>query len=136
MVPPPDPPMAVMDAECGLCNRGARLLHRLDRSGEIRIVPIQSPRGQRLLLDHGLDPDNPDTWLLIEDGRVWRDLDAVIRLGERSGGPGYLLSLFRLVPGPLRRRIYAWLARNRLRFFGKGDLCALPDPALRARILQ
>jgi predicted DCC family thiol-disulfide oxidoreductase YuxK len=59
----------------------------------------------------------------------------MIRVGERCGGFGRLLSLLRLVPRSLRSRVYAWLARNRYRLFGRGDLCALPSPSLRARLM-
>ncbi|WP_407642313.1 DCC1-like thiol-disulfide oxidoreductase family protein [Aliiroseovarius halocynthiae] len=41
-------PVAVMDAECALCSWGARMFHWLDRSGTVRICPIQSPLGETL----------------------------------------------------------------------------------------
>ena len=129
-------PIAVMDATCALCSWGARMIHRLDRSGEVRIAPIQSATGAALMKDHGLDPLDPDSWLFIEGGKVWRDFDAVIRLGERSGGWGRLCSVLRLIPRPLRNWLYARVARNRYAMFGRGDMCALPDPAFRARLLS
>ena len=131
-----DPPIAVMDATCALCSFGARMIHRLDRKGEIRICPIQTERGRDLLIRYGLDPDDPDTWLFLENGRVWTDFDAMVRIGERSGGFGYVLSLVRVMPGPLRRWLYLRIARNRYRVFGRGDICALPDPAFQARLIS
>ena len=38
----PTPAIAVMDATCALCSWGVRMIHRLDRTGEIKIAPIQS----------------------------------------------------------------------------------------------
>lgn len=128
-------PIAVMDGTCALCCFGARMIHRLDRTGDIRIATIQTSRGQKLLLDNGLDPLDPDSWLFIENGQVWHDFDAMIRVGERSGGAGRLLSLLRLVPKPLRQWAYGKIARNRYRMFGRAEMCDLPDPALRARLL-
>ena len=55
----PDHPIAVMDATCALCSWGARMIHRMDRSGEIRIAPIQSETGAALMRFHGLDPSTP-----------------------------------------------------------------------------
>ena len=130
-----DGPVAVMDATCALCSFGARAIHRLDRSGEIRICPIQTERGRALLTANNLDPDDPATWLFVEDGRVWTDFDAMIRIGERSGGIGRLLSILRLLPPRLRRWIYLRIARNRYRLFGRADLCAIPDPGLRRRLI-
>lgn len=134
-MPDAAPPIAVMDATCALCSWGARMIHRLDRSGEIRIAPIQSETGAALMQDNGLDPQDPDTWLFIEDGTVWRDFDALIRVGQRSGGVGRGLVVLRLLPRPLRHWLYQRVARNRYAVFGRGDMCALPDPAFRARLL-
>ncbi|AGI67662.1 DCC family protein-like protein [Octadecabacter antarcticus 307] len=81
-------PIAVMDGTCALCAFGAKIVHRLDRSGDIRIAPIQGETGAALMRDHGLAPFNPDLWLFIEeDGTVTRDLDALIRLGQRTATP-------------------------------------------------
>ena len=131
-----DHPVAVMDATCALCSWGARMIHRLDRSGEIRIAPIQSQTGAALMRQHDLDPRDPETWLFIEDGVVWRDFDALIRVGQRSGGLGHLLTVLRLLPSPLRNWLYRRIARNRYALFGRGDMCALPDPAFRARLMS
>ncbi|MDX8353691.1 thiol-disulfide oxidoreductase DCC family protein [Cognatiyoonia sp. IB215182] len=130
-----DHPVAVMDADCALCSWGARMIHRLDRTGDVRIAPIQSATGAALMRANGLDPIDPDSWLFIVDGTVWRDFDAVIRLGERAGGWGRVCSLLRLVPRPLRDWLYARVARNRYAVFGRGDMCALPDPAFQARLM-
>lgn len=131
-----DPPIAVMDASCALCSWGARMIHRIDRTGEIRIAPIQSDTGAALMRANGLDALNPDSWLFIEDSIVLRDFDALIRVGERSGRWGRVFSLLRLIPRPLRNGLYARIARNRYAMFGRGDMCALPDPDFRARLLS
>ncbi|EBA12582.1 thiol-disulfide oxidoreductase DCC family protein [Roseobacter sp. CCS2] len=131
----PDHPVAVMDATCALCSWGARMIHRLDRSGEVKIAPIQSETGAALMRAHGLDPVDPDTWLFIEDGTVWRDFDALIRVGQRSGGLGHVFMALKILPRRLRDWLYQRIARNRYAMFGRGDMCALPDPAFRARLL-
>ncbi|MDO6589166.1 DUF393 domain-containing protein [Loktanella sp. D2R18] len=131
-----DHPIAVMDASCTLCSWGARMIHLLDRTGEIKIAPIQSETGAALMRDNGLDPLDPDTWLFIENGRVWRDFDALIRVGQRSGGLGHLFAVLWIIPRPIRNWLYARVARNRYAMFGRGDMCALPDPKFRARLLS
>ncbi len=131
-----DHPIAVMDARCTLCSWGARMIHLLDRTGEIKIAPIQSETGAALMRDNGLDPLDPDTWLFIENGRVWRDFDALIRVGQRSGGLGHLFAVLRMIPRPIRNWLYARVARNRYAMFGQGDMYALPDPKFRARLLS
>ncbi|MBF9035115.1 DUF393 domain-containing protein [Rhodobacterales bacterium HKCCE2091] len=129
-------PVAVMDGECAVCSFGARMIHRLDRSGAIRILPVQTDRGRAVLAHYGLTPDDPETWLFIADGRAWRDFDAMIEVGRRTGGLGRLTLVFAVLPGGLRDWLYRRLARNRYALFGRADLCGLPDPGLRARLLS
>lgn len=128
-------PLAVMDAECALCSWGARMIHRLDRDGMVRICPVQTPRGAALMRHYGLCPEDPASWLFIEEGIVYRDLDAVIALGRRLRGWGRLAGILRILPGPVRDRLYRLVARNRYALFGRDDLCALPDPSFRRRLL-
>ena len=129
-------PIAVMDAECALCSFGARMIHRLDTSGTIRICPVQSPLGQSLLTQNGITATNPESWLFMADGQVWTDFDAMAEVGLRCGGWGRLLRLLRLIPKPLRDWLYARVARNRYAVFGRGDICAIPDPAFKARLIR
>lgn len=131
-----DHPIAVMDATCALCSFGARMIHRLDRSGDIRICPIQTDKGKLLLAAAGLDSLDPDSWLFIEGEDIRHNFDAVIRVGERCGGVGRVLSVLRIIPKPARNAIYYWIARNRYRLFGRGDMCALPDPDFQRRLMQ
>ena len=63
------------------------------------------------------------------------DIDGLIRIGQRCGGWGRMFSALRIIPRPIRNWLYVRVARNRYRLFGKGDICALPDPALRARLI-
>ena len=57
---------------------------RHDREGRYRFAAMQSPSGRTLLAQHGLDPDDPTSFLLIEGDAAHRDTDA-IRLLVRYG---------------------------------------------------
>ncbi|MBU2993981.1 DCC1-like thiol-disulfide oxidoreductase family protein [Octadecabacter sp. 1_MG-2023] len=128
--------VAVMDGTCALCAFGAKMVHRLDKGGSIRIAPIQGQAGAALMRQHGLDPLDPDSWLFIEeDGTVWRDLDALIQLGRHTGGIGRLLVWLKLFPKPARDWMYARVARNRYAMFGRAEMCDIPDEGLKARLL-
>lgn len=128
--------IAVMDGTCALCAFGAKMVHRLDKTGTIKIAPIQGQAGAILMQAHGLDPLDPDSWLFIEeDGTVSRNLDAVIRLGRRTGGLGWLLTWLKIFPKPARDWLYTRVARNRYAMFGRAEMCDIPNAGLKARLL-
>lgn len=128
-------PVAIMDGDCVLCAGGARMIARFDRAGEFRIGRTRSALGSALVRHYGLAPEDPETWLYLENGRAWSGMEAIIRIGARIGGPGRLLGILRILPRPAREWIYRRVARNR-HLFGQTDICALPDPELRARLLE
>lgn len=127
-------PIAVMDGDCALCSWGARRIARLDRDFAFRICPVQSPTGKALVHHYGLEPNDPETWLFLDGGQAWSGMEAIIRIGERLGGPGRLATVMRILPRSLREWAYRRIAHNRYRF-GRSDMCALPDPELRRRLM-
>ncbi len=127
---------AVMDANCALCARAATWIARNDRGNAIRIVPIQSGVGRALLRHYGLDPYDPATWLFVDHGAAFTSLSAVAR-AARHMGPGWrMLSVLDRLPRSVADRLYGFVARNRYHLFGRANLCTLPDPAVRARLVQ
>jgi predicted DCC family thiol-disulfide oxidoreductase YuxK len=126
----------VMDAHCALCAKGAKWIAKNDKAGAFKIVALQSQFGQALMAHYGLDPSDPTSWLFVEDGQPFSSLDAYIRVGNRLGGIWRVLSVLRVIPRPLQYILYRFIARNRYRFFGKADLCTLPDPQVQKRLIQ
>jgi predicted DCC family thiol-disulfide oxidoreductase YuxK len=58
-----------------------------------------------------------------------------IRMAEGLGWPWSLAAGVRILPRPLRDRLYAFVARNRLRFFGKRATCYVPNAGDEDRFL-
>ena len=137
-VPPFDDagPITVMDGECVLCSFGARMIARYDRAHEFRICRSQTGLGRALLSHYGLAADDPESWLYLEGGKAYSSLDAIIRAGRRVGGVGLVLQPLRILPRFMQDWLYRRIARNRYRLFGRTEMCEIPDPALRARLLE
>lgn len=87
---------------------------------------MQSSRGRELLTLHGVDPDDPTTFLVLDGGSTFTQSDAAIQLMVASGGLWRLAGLARGVPRAWRDGIYGLVARNRYRWFGKRTRCYLP----------
>ena len=127
-------PIVVFDGTCVLCSRCVAFL--LPRAPRLRFATMQSNTGAALMRSHGLDPDDPDSLLLLHVGQAWTNSDAFAQLGRFMCWPWRLLTLLRWCPRPLRDAIYRYVARNRYRWFGRQDHCQLPDGANRARFID
>ena len=73
-------PVIVFDGICVLCNGWVRFLLKQDRVGRYRFAAMQSDAGRALLAGHGLDPDDPASFLLVEGDDAWTDSDAIQRV--------------------------------------------------------
>lgn len=125
----------MFDAQCVLCSANAQFILTKDRRGEFLLAAMQGEVGARLFTEHGLDPTDPNTILVIEGDCVRRDSDAVLSIYEKLGFPWSLMSIFRLVPTALRDLSYRFIARNRYRIFGRRETCWLPPEHLKSRVL-
>ena len=74
--------------------------------------------------------------VLLEDGRAFLQSEGTIRMFERLGFPWSLMALFRIVPRALRDKLYHVVARNRLDWFGRREICFVPEPGDAERFIE
>jgi len=129
-------PIVVFDGVCVLCSGWVRFLLRHDRETRYRFAAMQTPSGRALLVAHGLDPDDPSSFLLIDGERAWKDSDAIRRVIGGLGGIWRGIHVLGLLPRGLRDRVYRLVARNRYRWFGRNETCFLPTPEQRVRFIE
>ena len=125
----------LFDGVCVLCSRGVQYTLRHEKAPSILFVAIQSEKGRALAQSHDLDPDDPTTFLFIENGVALEKSDAVIALSRHLRGPVALIPNFRFLPKTLRDAAYSFVARNRYAMFGKTETCYLPSPDQRERFV-
>ncbi|MBB5883611.1 thiol-disulfide oxidoreductase DCC family protein [Xanthomonas sp. LMG 8992] len=128
--------IVVFDGVCALCSRWVRFLLRHDHRGHYRFAAMQSPRGSALLREHGLDPADPLSFLLLTRHGALTDSDAAITVVAGLGGVWRSIALLRVLPRRWRDAGYRVLARNRHRWFGTTTQCFLPEPQQRSRFLE
>lgn len=128
-------PVLLFDGVCNLCNRWVTFV--IDRDPQARIVfaPLQSDAARKLLTDHGRDPADMDTVVLIDDGRAYERSEAVLQLVSYLSGPVRLLRLGRILPDKQRDALYDFVARRRYRWFGRRGECRVPEPGDADRFL-
>jgi predicted DCC family thiol-disulfide oxidoreductase YuxK len=136
-VPPfaDDKPIIIFDGLCVLCSTSAAFVLRHDKTGVFRLLAARAPIGEALYSHYDLDQQNYQTMILVANGVAFFKSEAAIRIAKGLGLPWSLAVVFRVVPLVLRDRCYAWVARNRFKWFGKRDSCYLPDPRHADRFL-
>jgi predicted DCC family thiol-disulfide oxidoreductase YuxK len=130
-----DKPIIIFDAFCALCSGWAAFVLRHDAAGKYRLLSAQSPLGHALYVHYGLDPQDYETNILIENGVAWFKSESSIRMLEGLGFPWRLAAAFRILPLAWRDKMYETVARNRLNWFGKRTTCYLADAKFADRFL-
>jgi predicted DCC family thiol-disulfide oxidoreductase YuxK len=121
----PDQRTLVFDGYCNVCSGWARFLHTHQATPPFRLVAMQSDEGRALLVAHGVDPEDPATFLVMDGGQVFRESDGVIHVVTALGGLWRGFAVGRLIPRPWRDAMYRLLARNRYKWFGRRTVCYL-----------
>lgn len=107
----------IYDAECSLCRASALwIMRRALSSGTLEILPCASRHRRTRFPQITEEACLTAMQLVLADGRVLAGADAVPELLRRIRGWGWVAAVFAL-PGvrPIARRVYAWVARNRMR---------------------
>ena len=125
----------IFDGICNLCEASVQFIIKRDKQGKFRFAAAQTTAGQKLQEQYGIDALEDQTLVLIENGSVYTRSRAAVRTARQLDGLWKLLSVFWIVPKPIRDRIYSFIAQNRYYWFGKKDQCLIPSDENKNRFL-
>ena len=123
-------PIFLYDGVCNLCTASVQFVIARDRRRRFRFASLQSPVAEQIL---GNDIDTGGrlgSVVLVLNGRTYRKSTAALRTVRMLDGLWPLLAVFLLVPPPIRDWVYDWIGTRRYRFFGRQDVCWVPQPEL------
>jgi predicted DCC family thiol-disulfide oxidoreductase YuxK len=134
-------PIVLYDGVCGLCNRAVQFLLKRDRHDRLRFASLQSDFAATLLKRHGLDHKDLDTvYVVLNSGEPNEDLlaksDAFLLFTKEIGGIWSIARVGKIIPRPIRNRLYDFVARHRYQVFGKSESCMLPDPRHKHKFIE
>lgn len=130
-------PLYFFDGHCVLCSRFVAFCLKRDPEGRLKFASAQSDLGKKVLRALDLPGDTLDrTILLLEGGRVYTRSTAVLRAVRHLKGPARWLYPLIFLPKFMRDPLYAVIARNRIRWFGRLDSCLIPSPQTRSRFID
>ena len=129
------PPVILFDGVCNLCNGVVKLVIRQDKRGYFKLAPLQSYAGQELLQKHGLPQKDFETFLVVEEGKVYQKSAAALKVARHFSWYWQWLQVLWAIPTPVRDAVYSFIARRRYQWFGKREACMLPDANTKIRFL-
>lgn len=128
-------PILLFDGECGFCNRTVQyFLRNENKRKRMRFAPLQSEPGL-LLRKYFEIGDNVDSLILIKGNEAHIKSCAALRLGPYMKGLWPLAIVFVVVPPPIRNLVYDFIAKRRMKLFGRVESCALLKQEDRERFL-
>lgn len=129
-------PLVIFDGVCNYCCGVVNSIIRKDPGGIFRFAPFQSDAAKRILEKYNYPADSLDSFVLIDEGKLYTKSEAGLRVQKLLGGIHKLLYAFIAVPAPVRDAVYDYIARNRYKWYGKKEECMIPDPEMRSRFLE
>ena len=129
-------PLILFDGDCNLCNGSVQFVLKRDSNATFQFASLQSQVGREAILRVSAGESVPDSIVLIRGDKLLLKSSAALAIVRGLRWPWPILSVFWLVPYPLRDLIYDWIARNRIRWFGKREECWIPKPEWLIRFLD
>jgi predicted DCC family thiol-disulfide oxidoreductase YuxK len=137
------PPRAVkalvfFDGECAMCNRWVQFIDAEASLPNFTFARLGGKTARDVLPRHQLAAGFNDSVVFIEQfeggERGFAKSDAILRILAALGGFWRVVSWLRIIPIPVRDKMYNYIARHRLRWFRKQNACSFAL-ASRLRVL-
>ena len=129
-------PIILFDGVCNLCNAAVQFVIRHDKKKQFTFASLQSETGQSILSSNDLPINVFNSFVLVENDKVYTRSTAALRVTKKLNGLWPGLYAFMVVPKFIRDWVYDRVSNNRYKWFGKKDECMIPTPELKARFLN
>ncbi|MEI9946038.1 MAG: thiol-disulfide oxidoreductase DCC family protein [Chitinophagaceae bacterium] len=128
--------IVLFDGVCNLCNSSVQFIIKRDKKKKFLFASLQGKKGQEILKRFNLPADDFNSFLLLQNNKVYSRSSGGLRMLKLLGGGWKLLYAFIIVPKFIRDAVYNWIARNRYKWYGKREECMVPTAELRERFLE
>lgn len=125
----------LFDGYCNLCQSSVQFVLKHEKKPEIYFTSLQSETGIQLLNQYGINPNEVDSLVLIENNKVFIKSSAALRVSKYLNGLYPLSFGLLIIPKFIRNMVYDFIAKNRYKWYGKKESCMIPDVDLVKRFL-
>lgn len=129
----PENSVIFFDGVCNLCNGAVQFVIERDVKNYFKFAALQSEYATKALSTANLQVQHGDSFVLLENGKVYEQSTAALRVARKLNGLWPLLYGFIIVPPFIRNAVYKFIARNRYKWFGKQESCWVPTPELKSK---
>ena len=130
------PLIIFFDAPCVLCNFWIQKLCAWDHEDQLRFATLDHPMLKEFARERGLDLKQLDTAIVWDQTYSYAfEAQGTFMILNRLGGYWKLFTVFNLLPKSITNGLYRVVARNRYQWFGKYEICPLPDPKYQHKFL-
>jgi predicted DCC family thiol-disulfide oxidoreductase YuxK len=137
MTPETSRPLVLFDGVCNLCESTVQFIIRHDSKSLFRFASLQSTTARRVLEGLQYEDDPLSSVLLVSDGCIYRKSRAALHIARQLDGVWPVLYYcFFWVPPLIADFIYDFVGDRRYKWFGKKDVCWVPDDALKRRFID
>jgi predicted DCC family thiol-disulfide oxidoreductase YuxK len=126
-------PVIFFDGFCNLCNSSVQFVIERDPKNIFRFASLQSDYAQEKIVPFHISPEDLDSFILLENDKVYQRSTAALRVALKLTGLWPLLYVFIIVPPFIRNAVYNYIGKNRYKWFGKQESCWVPTPELKSK---
>ena len=131
-----DKKIVLFDGVCNLCSNSVQFIIRHDKKNQFLFGSLQGKAGQEYLKKFNLPEDSFNSFMLVENDKLYTRSSGALRMLKYIGNGWQLLYGFIIVPKFIRDGVYNFIAKNRYKWFGKKDACWIPTPELKGKFLD
>lgn len=126
----------LFDGVCNLCSSSVQFILKHDKKNQFLFGSLQGKAGQGYLKKFNLPVDALNSFMLVENDKLYARSSGALRMLRHLGNGWQLLYAFMIVPKFIRDGVYNIIAKNRYKWFGKKEACWVPTPELMAKFLD
>lgn len=128
--------LVLFDGVCNLCDASVQFIIEHDKKNIFKFSPLESDMSRFIISKHQIDTKKTDSILLYTpDKKLYIKSTAALKIAAKLQFPIQLLSVFLIIPKPIRDVVYNFIAKHRYQWFGKKASCKIPTSDLHSKFI-
>ncbi|MDP2174961.1 MAG: DCC1-like thiol-disulfide oxidoreductase family protein [Bacteroidota bacterium] len=126
------------DGVCNLCSNSVKFIIKNDSKNLFKFSSLQSKYAIETFENYPeINTSKLQSIILkSKDNQIYTQSTAVLKIAYHLRFPINLLVVFIIIPKTIRDWIYQIIAKRRYKWFGKKEVCWLPNPELATKFID